>query len=109
MFTILFRKDFIIDFYKYKIVKKEKEGIKTKKLVLCDIISINNQYKLWSIAWNGLKSINREDFYENMTISKGKDNDYKICLPNNCSFEYNRINRIFSSFKVNLTSYALFN
>ena len=44
--------------------------------------------------------INREDFYENMTISKGKDNDYKICLPNNCSFEYNRINRIFSSFKL---------
>jgi len=109
MFTILFRKDFIIDFYKYKIVKRVKEGIKTKKLVLCDIISINNQYKLWSIAWNGLKSINRDDFYENMTISKGKDNDYKICLPNNCSFEYNRINRIFSSFKVNLTSYALFN
>ena len=109
MFTILFRKDFIIDFYKYKIVKKVKEGIKIKKLVLYDIISINNQYKLWSIAWNGLKSVNKEDFYENMTINKGKYNDYKICLPNNCSFEYNRINRILSSFKVNLTSYALFN
>ena len=109
MFTILFRKDFIIDFYKYKIVKREKEGIKTKKLVLCDIISINNQFKLWSIAWNGLRSINKDNFYENMIINKGKYNDYKICLPNDCSFEYNRTNSVLSSFKTNLTSYAQLN
>ena len=72
MFTILFRKDFIIDFYKYKIVKRVKEGIKTKKLVLCDIISINNQFKLWSIAWNGLRSINKDNFYENLIINRSK-------------------------------------
>ena len=109
MFTILFRKDFIIDFYKYKIVKRVKEGIKTKKLVLCDIISINNQFKLWSIAWNGLRSINKDNFYENLIINKGKYNDYKIYLPNDCSFEYNRTNSVLSSFKTNLTSYAQLN
>ena len=70
---------------------------------------INNQFKLWSIAWNGLRSINKDNFYENLIINKGKYNDYKIYLPNDCSFEYNRTNSVLSSFKTNLTSYAQLN
>ena len=94
LFSIFFRKNFTIAICKYKeeIQKRKVGNIFIKKEIVSDYTIINNKFKLWSVAWNGLLNINKNDFIENMEI---EDNDayYNIILPNNTSFKYEKNGR----------------
>ena len=94
LFSIFFRKDFTIGICKYKeeIHKRKIRNNVVKKEIVSDYITINNKFKLWCIAWNGLININKDDFIENMDIEE-YETYYNIMLPNNTSFKYEKDGR----------------
>ncbi len=100
LFSIYFYKNFKIAICKYKqeLQKRKSDGKKFYREVVVDYTIIDNKFKLWCVAWNGLININKDDFIENMNI-EDCGNYYNILLPNNTSFRYQKDGREIYSFK----------
>jgi hypothetical protein len=94
LFSIFFRKDFTIGICQYKeeIHKRKIGNNDIKKEIVSDYTTINNKFKLWCVAWNGLININKDDFIENLDIEEC-ETYYNIMLPNNTSFKYEKDGR----------------
>ncbi len=100
LFSIYFYKNFKIAICKYKqeLQKRKSDGKQFYREVVVDYTTIDNKFKLWCVAWNGLLNINKDDFIENMDI-KDCGNYYNILLPNNTSFRYQKDGKEINSFR----------